>query len=151
MGLFGDQDAEDVSDNPFYVAPDIYRCTLAEASKQEKSEEKGGGEGVSFKWVVTDEESDYHGNNISDWHNVYPDVNKEDETPDIRRDRARMRKRMKEMELTNAEQDVLLEDDNLEDLIGMEADVEVSESKDKTDPEKIWTNVKRIFNVERAA
>lgn len=149
MGLFGDQDADDVSDNPFYVAPDVYRCTLAEAGVQQKKEEKGGGEGLSFKWVVTDEESDYHGNNLSDWHNIYPDVTKDEETADIRRDRARLKKRLKEMEVTSEEMNTLLDDDNLEQLIGMEADVEVSESTDKNDPDKVYTNIKRVFNVER--
>ena len=149
MGLFGDQDAEEVSDNPFYVAPDIYRCTLAEATVQEKKEEKGGGQGISFKWVITDEDSDYHGNNLSDWHNIYPEVTSDELTADIRRDQARMKKRLIEMEVTPEEMNVLLDDDNLENLIGMEADLEVSETPDKVDPNKMWTNVKRVFNVER--
>src|SRR6266540_3088914 len=129
--LFGDQDAADVSDNPFYVAPDDYQCILAEASVKEKKKEDG--QGIAFSWVIEDEDSDYYGSQISDWLNIHPDVTKEDMTPKVRQDNARLKKRLTEMGLTPEQQNDLLDDDNLSDLVGMTAVLSVTETKNKND------------------
>lgn len=142
MGLFGDVDAEEVSDNPFYVAPDTYKCVLSEANRVAKK--SGDGEGLSFKWVILDEESDFYQNSISDWKNIYPDITSEDVTPDIKKDMARLKGRLKEMGLTAEQMDTLLDDDNLDLLVGTEAYVKVTESKDKDDPEKVYSNVASV-------
>lgn len=142
MGLFGELDANEVSDNPFYVAPDVYNCVLTEANRVEKK--SGDGEGLSFKWVIEDEDSDYVGNSLSDWHNIYPDATEDDVTPQMRKDNARLKKRLKEMGLTPDEMNEILEDEHLDDLVGMQGLVEVSESADKKEPEKIYTNVKSV-------
>ena len=47
MGLFGDRDAEEISDNPFYVAPDTYFCILVETNRVQKK--KSDGEGLSLE------------------------------------------------------------------------------------------------------
>lgn len=148
MGLFGELDAAEVSDNPFYVAPDVYQCILAEANRVQKKD--GSGEGISFKWVIEDEESDYFGSNVSDWLNIYPEVTGDDVTAKIKQSNARLKSRLQEMGLSAIEMDVLLDDDNLEMLVGMAAHVTVSESHDKNEPDKVYTNVRKveIFEVE---
>jgi len=146
MGLFGQLDADEVSDNPFYVAPDDYECVLAEAEIVDKKD--GSGQGLSFKWVIEDEDSDYQGSQVSDWLNIYPEITREDMTAKIRQDLARLKKRLGEMGLTPAEQDILLEDENLENLIGMTAVLSVTESKNKQDPTIVYTNIGKVTPLE---
>lgn len=151
MGLFGELDANEVSDNPFYVAPDIYRCVLTEATRNEKKNPKEDDlskEGLAFKWVIDDDESDYDGNNISDWHNIYPDITEDQVTVQVRRDNARLKKRLTEMGLSADEMNEILEDDNLSDLVGIEAYVEITETPDKNDPDKVWSNIKSVKRVD---
>jgi hypothetical protein len=146
MGLFGELDAAEISDNPFYVAPDVYKCILAEANRVQKKDLTG--EGISFKWVIEDEESDYYGSNVSDWLNIYPDVSGDEVTPKIKQSNARLKSRLQEMGLSAEEMDVLLDEDNLENLVGMVAYVTVSESHDKNDPDKVYTNVRKVEVIE---
>lgn len=140
MGLFGEVDATEVSDNPFYVAPDTYFCTLSEVSRVEKKD--GSGEGLAFKWVITDDDSEYNGNNLQDWKNIHPDVSEADLTPDIRKDNARLKGRLLEMGISEEQMNDLL--DNLDDLVGLEAYVTVVETPDKNDPSKKYTNIKSV-------
>lgn len=139
-GLFGELDASEVPDNPFYVAPDTYYCVLAEANKVEKKD--GSGFGLAFKWVIEDEDSEYNKNNIQDWKNIYPDISADEVTPDIRKDNARLKQRLIEMGIPESEMAGLL--DNLEELVGLQAYVTVTESTDKNDPTKVYTNVKSV-------
>ena len=140
MGLFGDTDAAEVPDNPFYVAPDTYFCTLAEVNRVAKKD--GSGEGLAFKWVIDEPESEYNGNNLQDWKNIYPDVTEADVTPDIRKDNARLKGRLVEMGISEEQMNDLL--DNLEDLVGLQAYVTVIETTDKNDPSKKYTNIKSV-------
>lgn len=139
-GLFGELDASEVPDNPFYVAPDTYFCVLAEANKVEKKD--GSGFGLAFKWVIEEEDSEYNKNNIQDWKNIYPDITADEVTPDIRKDNARLKQRLIEMGVPESEMSGLL--DNLEDLVGLQAYVTVTETTDKNDPTKSYTNVKSV-------
>lgn len=139
-GLFGELDASEVPDNPFYVAPDTYFCVLAEANKVEKKD--GSGFGLAFKWVIEEEDSEYNKNNIQDWKNIYPDITADEVTPDIRKDNARLKQRLIEMGVPESEMSGLL--DNLEDLVGLHAYVTVTETTDKNDPTKSYTNVKSV-------
>lgn len=140
MGLFGNQDAAEVPDNPFYVAPDTYYCKLVEANRVEKKD--GSGEGLSFKWLIEDEDSDYNGNTVQDWKNIYPNIADYEITPNIRKDFSRLKQRLSEMGIPESEMDSLL--DNLEDLVGMYAYVTVVETTDRNDPTKKYTNVRTV-------
>lgn len=145
MGLFGDIDATEVSDNPFYVAPDKYKCILTEATLVEKKDQSG--HGLSFKWVIEDEDSEYEGFNLSDWNDVFLDLTTEEFTADIKKKTARTKQRLSQMGLDNDQMNTLLDDDNLDLLIGMEAYVEVVETPDKNDPDKKWTNIKSVERI----
>lgn len=144
MGLFGGLDATEVADDPFYVAPDKYQCILTEANRVEKKD--GSGEGLSFKWVIDDEDSEFYQNSVSDWFNIYPEAS--ELTPDIKKANARLKQRLIQMGLSNAQMDVLLDDDNLDELIGMTAYVDIVESTDKNDPDKKYINVRRVTRLE---
>lgn len=148
MGLFGEVDATEVPDNPFYVAPDKYQCVLTEATRVQWEKNGKSGEGLSFKWVIEDEDSDYYQNTIQDWKNINPDVTEEDMTPEIRKDQSRLKSRLLEMNVPESQMDGLL--DNLDSLIGLVAFVEVKETADKHDPSKKWTNVTKVTVLEDA-
>jgi Fe2+ transport system protein FeoA len=148
MGLFGDIDANEVSDNPFYVAPDKYQCVLAEAQVVQKKD--GSGYGLSFNWVIEDEESEFNQQRISDWKNIYPDADSREGVDEItiRRDNANLKRRLTEMGLTADEMNDLLDEGNLDELIGMTAVVEVTETPDKKDPDKKWTNIASVTRLD---
>lgn len=141
MGLFGDLDANEVSDNPFYVAPDTYLAVLTEVKKVEKNE---GGEGLSFKWSIQDEDSEFYQQNVQDWKNIYPDVPSDELTANQKKDNARLKKLLQELGLTPDEMNVLLDDDNLDRLVGIEANIEVVETRDKNDDSKVYTNIRKV-------
>lgn len=139
--LFGDVDASEVPDDPFYVAPDTYDCILTEANLVEKKDQSG--HGLAFKWVIEDDDSEYHGNQIQDWKNVYPDITSDEITPNIRKDMSRLKARLTEMGVAEEDMGGLL--DNLDDLVGIRAFVTVTESRVVKDgEEKVYSNVKSV-------
>ena len=140
IGLFGEVDASEVPDNPFYVAPDTYRCVLTELNRVAKKD--GSGEGLSFKWVIEDEDSEYNGNQIQDWKNIYPEVTEAEVTPEIRKDSARLKSRLIELGLSEDEMNNLL--DNLDEYVGTVAYVTVTETTDRRDPTKKYTNIQKV-------
>lgn len=145
-GLFGDLDANEVPDNPFYVAPGIYNCTLIELNRVEKKD--GSGEGLSFKWQIEDPDSDYEGSTVSEWINIYPDATSGDMTQAMRRDMSRLKQRLVQMGLTGEQMNTLLDDEStLDKIVGMVAYLDVIEQKDKNFAEngKIYTNVRKVM------
>ena len=144
-GLFGELDAGEVSDNPFYVAPDVYNCTLIELNRVEKKD--GTGEGLSFKWQIEDEDSDFNGSTISEWINIYPDATAETLTQNMRRDNARLKQRLTQMGLSIEDMNELIDDEaNMYKLVGTVAFVDVVEQRDKNYNEnnKVYTNIRKV-------
>ena len=143
MGLFGDIDAQEVADNPFYVAPDTYKCVLAEAGVNTSND--GSKRGLTFKWVIDDEDSEYYQNSVSDWLTLHDDKSADELTANDKKDNARIKQRLTQMGLTELQMNVLLEDDNLEEMVGLEAFVEIKESQGKGDNEgKVYSNIAKI-------
>lgn len=142
MGLFGDMDAADIPENPYYVAPGTYYCVLTKAERVEKKDKSG--EGLSFTWVIEYEDSEYNGNQVQDWKNIYPDLTSEEITPNIRKSLSFLKQRLTEMGLSPEEQNNLLEPGALDELIGLHAYVEIVETTDRNDPDKKYSNVKRV-------
>ena len=81
---------------------------------------------------------------VCHWKNIWPDVDAEDMTPEMKKDEARLKGRLKEMGLSPAEMNVLLDDENLELLVGIEGFCTVQESRDKEDPEKVYSNITKV-------
>lgn len=142
MGLFGDMDAADIPENPYYVAPGTYYCVLSKAERVEKKDKSG--EGLSFTWVIEYEDSEYNGNQVQDWKNIYPDLTSEEITPNIRKSLSFLKQRLTEMGLSPEEQNNLLEPGALDELIGLHAYVEIVETTDRSDPDKKYSNVKSV-------
>lgn len=150
MSLFGDVDAADVPDDPFYVAPDTYLCVLSEASIVQPNDDTKA-PGLALKWVIEDEDSDYVGQNISDWHNIYSaefisdhDVSE----AQVRRSRSNMKKRL--LDIGVAEEDLNTIHENLDELVGITAYVTTKETKDKNDPDKVWVNITKVELVDES-
>jgi hypothetical protein len=147
MGLFGDVDAADIPENPFYVAPGTYYCVLTEANimaKKNVKEDDLSPSGLSLKWVIEDEDSEFNGQNVSDWFNMYPGITEDDLTAKIKQDMSRARQRFTQMGLTTEEMNGLDQEENRNELIGMHAYVTVKETPDKNDPDKIYTNIVKV-------
>lgn len=151
MGLFGELDANDVSDDPFYVAPDVYTCVLTDLAIRESR--AGGKFGLSFSWTIEEDDSEFDGNNISEWVNVYLDSEMEEEAGSVvvRRDRARLKQRLFQIGMSAEEMNELVGDDSLinEDIqakyIGTMAYVEIVETEGRGANEgRVFTNVKKV-------
>lgn len=142
-GLFGEIDATEVPDDPFYVAPDTYQCVLTEAGRAVSKD--GEKHAIAFKWVIEDEDSDFYGQNISDWNNIFPGITSDEVTADIKKSMSRTKQRLTQMGFTPDEMNNMLDNEEiLTDKIGMVAYVEVFESKDKNDPDKRYTNIRSV-------
>lgn len=146
MGLFGDVDATQVSDNPFYVGPGTYEAVVSEATLW-VDEEEIKNPAIFISWTI-DDESEYSGNSVSDRLAVFPDISEEDITPQIRKQFSFTKSRLKQMGLDEDQMNVLLDDENLEDLVGLEATIAVKVTKDKNDPEKLYSNVTKVVIAE---
>lgn len=140
MGLFGDIDVSEVPDNPFYVAPGTYECVLTEANRVEKKD--GSGEGLSIKWVIEDEDSDYDKQGVQDWFNIYPDITSDEVTPNIKKDMSRLKQRLSQMGLAESDMNTFLDD--LDEYVGMKARVTVKETPDKNNPDIVYTNIVKV-------
>lgn len=150
MGLFGDNDAAEISDNPFYVAPDVYMSVLSDlAIRDSKDGEK---KGLSFQWTIEEDSSDYDGNNVSEWINIYLTQEAEEaaDPQAVRRDRARLKKRLSEIGMSEEEMNEFVDADGLinEDLqkqyIGTMAYITIVEAVDKKDDTKVYTNISKV-------
>lgn len=144
MGLFGDIDATEVPDDPFYVAPGTYACVLAESNRSTSKD--GSKEGLAFKWVI-EEEGEFEGKSVSEWLQIFPELTADEVTPQIRQQLARVKSRLLQMGVDEEDMDSLLEDDNLANLIGTTADVQVvtTEGKPGTPHEgKKFSNIRQV-------
>lgn len=151
MGLFGDLDAQSVSDDPFYIAPDVYQCVLTDLQLRESR--AGGKFGLSFSWTIEEDSSEYDGNNISEWVNVYFDSAMEEEAGavTVRRDRARLKQRLFQIGMSEKEmndfvtEDGTLDEDIQSQYIGIVAHVEIVEAAGRGANEgKVYTNIKNV-------
>jgi hypothetical protein len=142
MGLFGDLDASEIPENPYYVAPGTYPMVLVKAERVEKKDKTG--EGLSFTWKIEDEDSEYDGGQVQDWKNIYPDISRDEVTQNVRKSLSFLRSRLSEMGLSESEQDNLLEPGALEELVGLHAYVTVVETPDRNDPDVKYSNVKKV-------
>lgn len=135
MGIFGDTDASEIPDDPFYVEPGTYTCVITEAVVRNKknSEEQG----LSLTYVIQDEDSDYKGSRVQEWKNVWPNV----ENAQQRQDNARVKQRLLSLGVPEA----VMNDDPaefLETLKGVECYVTVKESvQEKDGVKRTFTNV----------
>lgn len=143
-GLFGGMDASEIPDDPFYVAPDTYECILVEA--QTASSKDGSKHGLTFKWKITESDSEYNDQTISDWNTYYPDGTEGEDPTAVKRNLSNLKRRLLSMGVTEEEMSApdFTDADNLDGLLGLEAYVSVKETKDKNDPNKRYTNITDI-------
>ena len=150
MGLFGDLDAADVSDNPFFVPADVYTCQLTDFKLKESN---SGGYGLSFVWTIQEDDSEYDGNNVSEWINVYIKDSDAKDAAALKRDRARLKSRLTAIGMSTEEMNKLavevddkfvIDEDIADQYIGVMALVTVVNTPDKNDPDKIYVNIRSI-------
>jgi hypothetical protein len=150
MGLFGTQDAAEVSDNPFHVDEGVYTCVLSqfELRYNEAKEQYN----LLMQWSIEDTDSPFEGMNLSEWIRVYPTPDSSDDVPqrNLQMDMARAKSRLTALGLSIAEMNELIDDDAVfndglaEKYIGTVRLVEVVERPDKNDPDKKYTNIKSV-------
>lgn len=141
MGLFGDVDAEEISDDPFFVGAGTYETVVTEANIiQPKDDTKKPGLAVKFQ--ITDEDTEFHGLNVSTWNTVYLEPLTEDEKRDatVKRNLSFLKARLGDLGISEEDMDTL--DENLDSLVGNEYYVTVKESPN--DDGRVFSNVTKI-------
>jgi hypothetical protein len=150
MGLFGDQDAAEISDNPFHVDEGIYPCVLSQFELREQKD--GSSHSLLMQWTIEDDSTDFDGMNLSEWIRVYitPEERENADPKFLRMDQSRAKARLAAIGMSNAEMDALIDEDCIfnediaEKYVGVVREVEVVERPDKADPEKKYTNIKDV-------
>lgn len=146
MGLFGDIDANDVADDPFFVPAGTYESVLTDASLYTPDGEETP-TAIFFTWTIDDEDAeDYNGNSVSDRCAVFPEITSDEVTPKIRKAFSFTKSRLKEMGLDEDDMNGLLDNDGekLEEYVGLEATIQVRNSTDKNDSEKKYSNIQKV-------
>ena len=137
MGLFGDIDVSEVPNDPFWVDDGTYLAVLSELKDVTTND---GRHGLAMKWVIQDEDSEFHGNNVQDWKNTYPELTEDDLTPEIRQDLSRLRQRLEQFGVT--EEDMQGWDAEVAaSYVGTEAYITVKNTTNQDDPSKKYRNV----------
>lgn len=138
--LFGEVDSDDIPEDPFYIAPGTYDCVVIDAAFVTKKD--GSGHGLSIKYQIEDSESEFDGNTIPEWKNVYPDLTPEDMTPEIKRHLSFVKQRLGQLGVPAGEMNSIL--DNLDSLIGIKCVVNVTETTAQ-DGSRTYTNVRNVY------
>jgi hypothetical protein len=71
MGIFGDLDAEQIPDNPYWVSAGEYTALVTNAYFQKT---KAGKDQFIIVYTITDEDSEYFNQNVQDWFEYYPEI-----------------------------------------------------------------------------
>jgi len=69
--IWGDLDADEIPDDPNYVAPNTYFALLTEA-KYITDKESGERVALTWKWVIQEPDSDYNGYSVTDYKQLPP-------------------------------------------------------------------------------
>ena len=138
MGFFGDVDANEIPDDPFFVADGTYLTVLTEVKHVNVADKEY--DGLALKFVVTDEDSEFEGNSIQDWKNIYPNLTEDDLNPDIKKDLSRTKQRLVQLGLSMSEIDSDEVMEHLQEKVGDEFLVSVKNNKSQ-DGEKNYRNV----------
>ena len=138
--LFGEVDADDIPEDPFYVAPGTYDCMVTDATFVTRKD--GQGHGLSIKYLITNADSEFEGNTIQEWKNVYPDLSPEDITPEIKRHLSFVKQRLSQLGVPASEMNGIL--DNLDSLVGIKCVVNVTETQAQ-DGSRTYTNVRNVY------
>lgn len=72
FSLFGDMDVANISDDPWEVAPNTYWCTCTEALVKESTKDGEVKHQLIIKWMIDEQESEYHGNTLTEWYTLFP-------------------------------------------------------------------------------
>lgn len=140
MGLFGDIDANEIPEDPFFVEDGTYLAVLTEVKSVEKKD--GSGHGLAFTWVINEEDSEFNENQLRDWKNYYPELTEDEVTKEIKADLSRLKQRLNQIGVADEE----MNDENfveaiLPQYVGTEAYVTVKNSTAKDDPNKKYRDI----------
>jgi hypothetical protein len=139
-GLFGNLDMDEVSDDPFGVAPSTYRAVVVDA----KVVEKDGQYTLNWRWKIDEPGNEYHNMPVNERFGLWPEKEWADYTPDEKRTTKFLKLRLRTaFDLTKEEIDKLSPDQ----LIGKVAYIttKINPSTKEGDDRK-FTNVQNAVS-----
>jgi hypothetical protein len=138
--LFGEVDADDIPEDPFYISPGTYNAIVTDATFVVRKD--GTGHGLSIKYQIDDPDSEYDGNTVQEWKNIYPELAPEDMTPEIKRHLSFVKQRLGQLGVPSGEMNAIL--DNLDSLVGIKCVINVTETTAQ-DGSRTYTNVRNVY------
>jgi hypothetical protein len=155
MGLWGDQDASEISDNPFFVEEGAYVSNLTQFELRHNEQRET--DSILMQWTIEEEDSDYEGDNVSDWINVYltSEARQAADKASLRRDQARLKSRLTAIGMSNDEMNELVDDEGnfneelAEKYIGTLRVVEVKVRPGKgSNEDKKYSNIVGVHDLD---
>jgi hypothetical protein len=156
MGLFGDQDAAEVNDNPFFVDEGIYESVLTGLELRTVEKDGNDSHKLLVQWTI-EEDGDYEGFNLSEWLNVYLTAEEASrvEKKQFTMDKARAKARLTAIGLSNEDMDDLIDEDGVlnealvEEYIGVKKNVQVKVSAGKGEnSDKQYSNISKVSAID---
>lgn len=68
--IWGDLDSDEIPDDPNYVGPGTYFCTLTSARFIMDKDDENRRKAIAWTWTIEEPESDYHGFSLNEYINL---------------------------------------------------------------------------------
>lgn len=154
--IWGDLDSDEIPDDPNYVGPGTYYCTLTSARFIMDKEVSNRRVAIAWTWTIEEPESEYHHFTLNEYINL-PRSKKQrlaegDENPTAREKQDASRLKVRFRDAFNLTPDEIRSFSDPDDLLGKDAYVTstVRESKDPNDTRK-FINVTKAISPEMHA
>lgn len=152
FSIFGQLDSDEIPDDPFYIAPNLYDWVVLGASYKDSTYENEDGDVTKTNAVIRlgidQPDSEYHGQTHSARFTVYPKLTKSDfelmspdERATVRRNLSNFKVFLKALGLSETEVAKIRRNTIHEMLLGKHCNAKLVENQDKNDPDRVWRNL----------
>jgi len=140
VSLFGNLDAAEVNDDPFYIEPNTYKAVCVDAVVKETTD---GSNALILKWQIDEPASDYHEKNLTDYFTLVDQNAVWEDLDGKQKDKVKFLKRRLRRGFGISESEI--NSVKPSDLIGREAFLQIVEGQGKkgtANEGKTFTNIR---------
>lgn len=157
MSIFGDLDADEIPENPYWVEEGEYSAVITDAFFHENKKKEDNPHQLVICYTITDEDSEYFNNEVRDWFTYFKDMNKEiyqslsaAEKKEVKSALSAIKRRLCGQKDTDPPRKGLGQPESVlndpewdpKELVGLEVDLLVSNSGDKNQYSNVrWANL----------
>lgn len=144
VSLFGNLDAAQVNDDPFYIEPNTYKAICIDAVVKEGND---GSNALILKWQIDEPSSDYHEKSLTDYFTLVDQDAAWEDLDGKQKDKVKFLKRRLRRGFGISESEI--NSVKPSDLIGKEAYLQIVEGEGKkgtVNEGKKFTNIRDAMN-----